>query len=240
MGNTERLAAEVRRGLEQALPGLRKPLLKKLPLAVAAMIEAQSPNTMELAACLPITTARADMREQWLRRLLTTRHLEPARMLEPMARQELRQAGEKRRTILLSMDQTDLGSRFAVLMVSVRVGDRALPVAWLVAAGEANIGWAGQRVLLEQVRAWLPDQAKVMLLADRFYPSADLFVWLAQAGWSWRLRLKGNLTVDVGRAGVTKTGDLAVGVRERYEADARLFEAGVATAIGVLHEPALR
>ena len=42
--------------------------------------------------------------------------------------------------------------------------------------------------------------------------------------------------VDVGCAGVATTGDLAVGVRERYEANARLFEESVPTAIGVLHE----
>ncbi|MEX3527294.1 MAG: hypothetical protein VB143_08570 [Burkholderia sp.] len=64
MGNIEKLASEVRRGLEQALPGLRKTLLKKLPLAVAAMIEARTPNTAERATVLPLATERADMREQ--------------------------------------------------------------------------------------------------------------------------------------------------------------------------------
>jgi hypothetical protein len=32
----------------------------------------------------------------------------------------------------------------AVLMVSVRVGDRALPVAWLAEAGPTNIGFEGR------------------------------------------------------------------------------------------------
>ncbi|MEX3526775.1 MAG: hypothetical protein VB143_05115, partial [Burkholderia sp.] len=71
MGNIEKLASEVRRGLEQALPGLRKTLLKKLLLAGAAMIEARTPNTAERATVLPLATERADMREQWLRRLLS-------------------------------------------------------------------------------------------------------------------------------------------------------------------------
>lgn len=64
-----------------------------------------------------------------------------------------------------------------------------------------------------------------------------LFAWLKAAGWQYRLRLKGNLAVDVGCANVTTTGDLAEGVKERYEPQARLFGAGIATAIGVLHEP---
>jgi len=36
------------------------------------------------------------------------------------------------------------------------------------------VAFPGSR-LLERVRAWLPEGAAVMLLADRFYPSAALF-----------------------------------------------------------------
>jgi hypothetical protein len=46
----------------------------------------------------------------------------------------------------------------------------------------------------------------VLLLADRFYPSVDLLGWLKQAQWHYRLRLKGNLTVDVGRVGIETVG----------------------------------
>lgn len=82
--------------------------------------------------------------------------------------------------------------RFAVLMISVRRGDRSLPLVWRIEEGEANIGFAGQRVLLEQVGAWLPEGAAVMLLADRFSPSAGLLEWVIAAGWQYRLRLKGE------------------------------------------------
>jgi hypothetical protein len=44
--------------------------------------------------------------------------------------------------ILLSMDQTDLGDRFAVMIISVRSGDRSLPLVWRIEEGEANIGFA--------------------------------------------------------------------------------------------------
>jgi hypothetical protein len=57
----------------------------------------------------------------------------------------------------------------AVLMVGLRIGGRALPLAWLAEEGPANIGFEGQRKLLEQVLAWLPEGAKVLLSADRFY-----------------------------------------------------------------------
>ncbi len=151
------------------------------------------------------------------------------------ARTALEEAARNGQTVMLTMDQTDLGDRFAVLMVALQVGDRSLPLAWKVEAGAANIGFAGQQVLLEQVRAWLPPDTAVLLLGDRFYPSADLFTWLHQHGWQYRLRLKGNLTVDTG-FGETTTGELANGVSERYLPDVRLFHSGVPTNLGILHE----
>ena len=81
-----------------------------------------------IANLLPLDTDRQDMREQWLRRLLKNPLLSSVEMLEPWARQALAAAGQNGQTIILSMDQTDVGDRFALLMVSLGVGDRALPL----------------------------------------------------------------------------------------------------------------
>ena len=70
------------------------------------------------------------MREQWLRRLLKNPLLQSETVMDPLARQELKAASRNGQTLLLSMDQTDLGDRMAVLMVCVRIGDRSLPLAW--------------------------------------------------------------------------------------------------------------
>ncbi len=135
MGTVRRLAEEVGRGLKAALPRLRKTVVGKVALAVGAMIEVRSPNTAELATVLPLETQRQDMREQWLRRLLKNPLLVSATLLEPWARQALEQAHRNGQTVVLSLDQTDLGDRFAVLMLGVVVGDRALPLAWRVEVG---------------------------------------------------------------------------------------------------------
>src|SRR5512135_2236935 len=235
MGTVQKLAETVKAGLQTALPKLRKTVISKLALAVGAMIEAQTPNTSELANVLPVPTERQAIREQWLRRLLKNPLLQSPVILEPFARMLLEEAARKEQTIFLSLDQTDLGDRFAILMLAVQVGDRSLPLAWKVEAGAANIGFAGQQVLLEQVRAWLPPDTAVLLWGDRFYPSADLFTGVHQHGWEYRLRLKGNLAVDTG-FGETTTGALADGVTERYLPEVRLFHRGVPTNLGILHE----
>ena len=150
MGTVAHLAQTIREGLKEAHPDLGKTLLRKLPLAVAAMMEAQTANTRAVANLLPLESARLDMREQWLRRLLSHERLKSETVLAPWARQVLREAGVNGQVIVLSLDQTDLGDRFAVLMISVRVGDRALPLAWRVEAGPS----------IPQGESWLRSAAR--------------------------------------------------------------------------------
>ena len=190
MATVRRLAEEVARGLRTALPKLRKTVVDKVALAVGAMSERQTPNTAELANVLPLATERQDMREQWLRRLLKNPLLSSPVLLEPWARDALAEASRSGQTVMLSLDQTDLGDRFAVLLLGLVLGDRALPRAWAVEAGPANLGFDHQKTLLEQVRGWLPAGAEVLVLADRFYPSTALLGWLQRQGWHYRLRLK--------------------------------------------------
>ena len=128
MGTVRRLAEEVGRGLNTALPKLRKTVVNKVALAVGAMVEVRTPNTADLANILPLETARQDMREPWLRRLLNNPLLVSPMLLEPWARQALAEASRYGQTVALSLDQTDLGDRFAVLMLGLVVGDRALPL----------------------------------------------------------------------------------------------------------------
>jgi len=89
VSTVKRLAQEVERGLKELQPNLRKTVVKKLSLAVGVMLEGQTANTVDLANLLPLDTARQDMREQWLRRLLKNPLLHSAGVLEPLAREEL-------------------------------------------------------------------------------------------------------------------------------------------------------
>ena len=127
------------------------------------MIEGQTPNTGEFSNLLPLDTERQDMGEQWLSRLLKSPALRCKTVMAPFEHAALQQAGQKSQVILLNMDQTDLGDRMAALIITVRVGGRSLPLAWLTEEGAANIGFAQQKILLDSLLSWLPDGAKVML-----------------------------------------------------------------------------
>jgi hypothetical protein len=70
MGTVQKLAETVKAGLQTALPKLRKTVINKLVLAVGAMLEAKTPNPIELANVLPLPTDQPEVREQGLWRLL--------------------------------------------------------------------------------------------------------------------------------------------------------------------------
>ncbi len=91
------------------------------------------------------------------------------------------------------LDQSKVNDFNEVLMVSLRIAHRALAVAWRVRRTKGNIGFAAQEELLDVVRDWLPPDLAVMLAADRFYGTAKLIAWCQEAGWGYRIRLKGNL-----------------------------------------------
>ena len=83
----------------------------------------------------------------WLRRLLKNLLLSSAALLKPWACQALEAARGNGQTVVLSLDQTDWGDRFAVLMVNLGVGDRTLPLAWTVETGPANLGFEAWKLL---------------------------------------------------------------------------------------------
>ncbi len=75
-----------------------------------------------------------------------------------------------------------------------------MPLAWRVEATQGAIGFESrlsrrQKALVEAVVPWLPAGAKVRLLGDRFYGTADLIGWCQERAWDYRLRLNGTLTV---------------------------------------------
>ena len=172
-GGIAQLASGIADDLWLRLPGQRKTQREALALRVARMLEAHTANLMTLAAFLPRNAARADMRYQWIARFIDNHRVDCDAVLEPFARAVLVTAAASGRVMLI-MDQTKARERHEVLMLAVRFGERALPLAWRVAATAGAIGFTGQKILLDAITPWLPSGVAVGLIADRFYGTPDL------------------------------------------------------------------
>lgn len=235
MCGIKRVAEGLVEEFKRALPGQRKTQRDNLALLTATMLDVRSANLMDLAAALPRDADRTDMRYRWISRVLGNKLINPDTVMEPFGREVLARAAAGGQPVVLILDQSKLSDRHQVLMLALRHGERALPVAWRVEATEGPIGFAVQKDLLEAVAPWLPEGVQACLMADRFYGTADLISLCQGLGWDDRLRLKGNLVVsDGGRR--TKTGALADGGVCALE-NVQLTARKATTSIGVMRDP---
>ena len=156
-------------------------------------------------------------------------------VMEPFGREVLVRVAAEGHPLVLIMDQSKLSDRHQVLMLALRHGERALPLAWRVEATKGPIGFEVQKELLEAVAPWLPQGAPVCLMADRFYGTADLISLCQGLSWDYRLRLKGNLVVG-GHGRKTKTAALADGRASALQG-VQLTAKKATTNIGIIRDP---
>ncbi len=234
MGGIEQLAETVATDMEQRLPGQRKTQRGKLALLVATMLEVRSANLMDVAACLPRPAERLDSRYQWIKRFLANARVVSDAVMAPYGREVLARLSAQGQTVVLLIDQTKVSERHQVVMVAVRLGGRALPLAWRVKETQGAIGFAEQRAALEAAARLLPAGTKPVLMGDRFYGSPDLIAWCRGQGWDWRLRLKQDLLVFEDGGETTLAACFRRG--EHRLSGIELTEKRVRTNVAMVHE----
>jgi hypothetical protein len=57
----------------------------------------------------------------------------------------------KGESVVLMLDQSQIRENLQCLMVSVRLGERAIPILWKVEETKGNIGFESQKELLDKV-----------------------------------------------------------------------------------------
>src|SRR3954469_5750275 len=132
MGGIETVAAAVRADLAARLPSQNKKQREGLALLVATALDVRDVNLMERAAAVPRAAERLDMRDQWISRLLGNALIDVDAVMAPFARQVLARASAHAHTLVLMIDQSQANAAHQMVMVSLRVGGRAVPLAWRV------------------------------------------------------------------------------------------------------------
>ena len=240
MVGIEMVAGTIGEDMLGRLPRQNKKQREGLSLLVATVLDVRSANLMDLAASVPRTADRLDMRyqwisrHQWISRLLGNDLIEVDAVMAPYGRDVLARLGASGQQIVLIMDQTQLTARHQAVMVAARIGGRALPLSWRIKETKGAIGFAEQRAALEAVVAVLPAGAKPVLTGDRFYGSPALIAWCRDQGWDWRLRLKQDLLVFEDGGETTLAECFTRG--EHMLTNIELTEKRVATNVAMVHE----
>lgn len=228
------VSTAIEKDFEARHPVYHKSRRAGLVMLAGVMLEVRSANMMELAAALPREIGTAHDRYQYIERQLKNEKIDANATIRPYALEVIERLSERGETVVLQLDQSHINGVNEVLMLSVRLRKRALPVAWVVRSTQGNIGFEVQKALLDGVLAWLPEDVSVMLAADRFYGTSAMIGWCQSAGWGYRIRLKGNLTLSH-MGGELTTGEVAM-LPGASAKGAELYGSGVVTNIGVLHE----
>jgi hypothetical protein len=234
MGSVLHLAQGLEADLRVFLPHLYKSPLEKLSIMVAGVIEARSCNLMEIAARLPLETERVESRYAWIERFLSAKTIDDMDVMDVLADAAVADAASSGQTVVVSLDQTSVNNTQAVAMLSLRVGERALPLFWTVKACQGNLPVKTYLPLVARLAGLLPFGASVLLLADRFFGTPELIAACQKYGFAYRIRLKGNLTLTQ-QGGDCRVDDIPK-LCPAGAIDVALANSKVCTNVGYLHE----
>ncbi len=214
---------QIRDDLLARLPMQRKTQRDKLAVLVATMLRVKSASVMELGHGLPIKSTDSVSRFQWIKRFLGNALVNVDTVMGAFSREVLALACANGQQPVLIIDQSTITrlDRHELVMVALRVGKRAIPIAWRVYKASGSLGWREQMEVLEVARSFLPKGCKPILMGDRFYGHADIISWCQTAGWDYCLRLKGALFLalseDAPRRQDRKLSDLWAAGEHRFE-----------------------
>ena len=228
------LSESISSDLLRRLPEQRATQRRKLSELVAGMLVCQTPNLMELSNVLDRPTDSVEARYNYVERFLKNPLVKHDYVMESYASELLQRLSAHQHTLVFMMDQSKVNADLELLMVSVRVRKRAVPLFWCAQQTKGGIGFTEQKKLLDVVNQWLPEGTRVMLAGDRFYGTAELIRWCQEHQWQYRLRLKGNLCVYQDQGEDKNLNTLhAEGTKQLEKAR---FRMGVTSSVGILHE----
>ncbi len=205
------------------------------------MLDVKSASVMELGHGLPIKTTDSLSRFQWIKRFLGNDLVDVDGVVGAFSREVLALASAGGAQPVLIIDQSTITrfERHELVMVALRVGKRAIAIAWRVYKAIGSLGWREQSEVLEIVRSFLPAGCKPILMGDRFYGNCDIISWCQQEGWDYCLRLKGStflaLAPDAPACDDRKLSALWEAAQHRFE-NAYLTRRRVRTNIQMLRD----
>lgn len=233
-GGVAHVASVIEEDLKDRETGLQKPHIKGLADLCSTALASRSSNTGEWVALLPRTDIEEKSRERYISRFLANQLICSVSVMGGFIPELMEMAGSNGKTIILSLDQSKISDGFECLMLSLRVGERAIPVVWRVIETSGAIGFDVQERLLEDARTMIPDGLSILLAADRFYGTSALIDWCQKEGWRYRIRLKGNLIFQ--HEGAEITASQAFDLKMTALENAIFNKTTIATNIGILCE----
>ncbi len=181
------------------------------------MVKQGASSLEALGAGLPIQATDQASRVKQVKRFLQSKYTDCELLFFPFITALLAGIAQTRTALVLVIDGTDFGKHCGALMVSVVVGKRALPLVWLVKAGnKGHFSTADHLGLVQQLKALLPACKKIVLLGDGEFDSWDLQAYALSQGWSYVLRTAKNTVIEDAKGDSYVVGELCADTKTGY------------------------
>src|SRR3954463_4058737 len=108
--------------------GLGKQQVEGLADGIACALSGRRANTAEWQAVLPRRHVDDKSKERYVRRRLAHPLISPLRVMPGFIPEMAEMAGSNGKSIMLPMEQSRIADGFACLLLSIRPGERALPL----------------------------------------------------------------------------------------------------------------
>jgi hypothetical protein len=128
-GSILHLAHVIEDDLADRETGLSKPQRIGLADLAASMITCRDVNTSELATVLPRAVKSDEERYRYINRWLSNSKINCDAVMDGFIPEILHLVGQDGSIAILILDQSKIRDGFECLMVSLRIGERSIPVA---------------------------------------------------------------------------------------------------------------
>jgi hypothetical protein len=157
---------------------------------IIGIIESQNVHLSGFGVYIKSRAQKAQPHQRRFRRWLSNRRIDTMAAHHALMAQALSQWGQPR--LYLSLDTTVVWNCYCLVWVGVVYRGRTVPIAWKVVRQSSSTVrlWTIQRVLRQAQRV-LPEDATVVLLADRGFADGKLMRYLRETlGWHFLIRIK--------------------------------------------------
>lgn len=158
---------------------------------VIAVIQTGEVNLTKWLGYIPCRGRYAQSKQRRVRRWLGNSRINVHRLYKPIIQGALGQWEEE--VMYLSLDTSMFWEEYCLIRVAVVHRGRALPLSWRVLAHpSASVAADAYRELLQDAAQLLPEEIKVVLLADRGFVHTETMALVRGFDWHYRIRFKSN------------------------------------------------
>ncbi len=146
---------------------------------------------------LPMTRCLAASWQRRCQRWLANSRIDVQALYGPLVLWAFQQWQNPGHTLYLALDTTMLWNRFCVVVLSVVIHNRAIPLLWqTLEHPSASVSASVSIALLEKADRLLSGFGSITLLADRAFPCDELIAWFGgRTRWSTVMRLRGDTEI---------------------------------------------